>query len=98
MSIGCARAAGSYGAAMQQPLSHFDAADLKLVYRVLHKSLMANIELMDSDFFEKLQTWLQSCAQADGVDTTDHAQWDAWLGNRTLSCEERLEGPRLSIV
>ena len=80
-----------YGSHMQQPLAHFDAADLKLVYRVLHKNLMNNIELMDSDFFEQLQTWLQSCAQADGVDTTDHQQWDAWLGNKVVACEDRMQ-------
>ncbi len=82
-----------------QPLAHFDAADLKLVYRTLHKSLMSNIELMDSDFFEKLQTWLQTCAQADGVDVGDHAQWDAWLGNRVVACEDRVaDRKRLTLV
>lgn len=85
--------------AMQQPLSHFDAADLKLVYRVLHKNLMNNIELMDSDFFEKLQTWLQTCAQADGVDVGNHSHWDAWLGNRAVACEDRMANrTSLSIV
>ena len=72
-----------------QPLSHFDAGDLKLVYRVLHKSLMQNIELMDSDFFERLQTWLQTCAQSDGVDVSNHAHWDAWLQNRPVATDER---------
>lgn len=76
---------------MQQPLAHFDAADLKVVYRVLHKNLMSHIELMDSDFLEQLQTWLQSCARADGVDTTDHKQWDAWLGNKAVACEDRMQ-------
>ena len=85
--------------AMQQPLSYFDAADLKLVYRVLHKNLMSNLELMDSEFLERLQTWLQTCAQADGVDTSDHGQWDAWLGNRAVACEDRVaDRKHLSLV
>ena len=82
-----------------QPLSHFDASDLKLIYRTLHKGLMTNIELLDSEFFEQLQTWLQSCARSEGVDVGDHKQWDAWLGNRAVACEDRLSERRsLSVV
>ncbi len=78
-----------------QPLAHFDAADLKLVYRTLHKSLLQTLDLMDSEFFEQLQTWLQTCAQSDGIDVSDHKQWDAWLGNRAVACEERIANRRL---
>jgi hypothetical protein len=82
-----------------QPLSHFDAADLKLIYRILHKGLMQNLELMDSDFFERLQGWLQTCARSEGVDVSNHSEWDAWLGNRVVACEDRVADRRiLSIV
>tara|TARA_Y100000310_G_scaffold337381_1_gene424321 strand:- start:586 stop:801 length:216 start_codon:yes stop_codon:yes gene_type:complete len=60
----------------------FDATDLKLVYRTLHGSLMGNIDLMDSEFLEQLQTWLRTVASADGINTSDHSQWDAWLAAR----------------
>ncbi len=66
--------------------------DLKLVYRVLHAHLAEHIELMDSDLFSSLQGFLQKAAKADGVDVTDHAAWDAWLGNPDAApCEERLK-------
>jgi hypothetical protein len=61
-------------------LTAFDTNDLKLVYRVLHASLIANEELLDSAFFSELQSWLQTLAQVEGVDIADHAQWAAWLG------------------
>lgn len=70
--------------------AHFDLTELKLVYRVLHQHLMEHIELMDAEFFEALQRWLQTIAGSQGVDVSDHSQWDAWLGNRHTSCEERV--------
>jgi hypothetical protein len=77
----------------------FDASDLKLIYRSLHGSLMDNIELLDSEFLEQLQIWLRSVARAEGVDTSDHSQWDAWLGARQVSGTDRISGRRnLSIV
>ena len=45
---------------------------------------MDHIELMDTDFFTDLQSWLQHVAAQQGVDV-DHAAWDAWLGNRVVS-------------
>jgi len=60
-------------------LSHYNATELKLVYRVLHTQLMTQPDLLDSQLFEDLQTWLRTCASTDGVDTSDHGQWDAWL-------------------
>ena len=38
--------------------------DLKLVYRVLHRHLGENLDLMDCDFFDALQSALQQKAQA----------------------------------
>lgn len=73
----------------------FDAplGEWKLVFRCLHAHLSEHIELMDADVLESMQTKLQAAAQADGVDVTDHAAWDAWLGNENApSCTERLAG------
>ena len=64
-------------------LAHFDIAELKLVYRVLHRHLLEHTELMDTDFFTDLQRWLQTVAGRQGVDVSDHSQWDAWLQGRT---------------
>ncbi len=87
---------------MHNPMNKFaafDATDLKLVYRTLHGSLMDNIDLMDSEFLEQLQTWLRSVARADGIDTSDHSQWDAWLGARQVACADRVAQRRnLSVV
>lgn len=77
----------------------FDATDLKLVYRTLHGSLMDNIDLMDSEFLEELQTWLRAVASSDGIDTSDHGQWDSWLGGRPVPCADRVARRRnLSVV
>jgi len=84
---------------VSQRFALFDASDLKLIYRTLHASLMENVELMDSDFFTDLQTWLRTVAASEGVDTSDHGQWDAWLGGAAVSCEQRMAGRRnLSLV
>ena len=55
--------------------------ELKLVYRVLHRHLAEHTELMDTHFLIELQNFLHQRAQADGVDTANHSEWDAWLGN-----------------
>lgn len=76
----------------------FDAAveDLKLVYRVLHRHLGENLELMDSEFLDALQTALQQKAQAEGVDVGHHGAWDLWLGNEDVpTCEERVKRRRV---
>jgi hypothetical protein len=70
--------------------------DAKLVYRVLHAELTRHLELMDCDLFGALQTLLQERARAAGVDVTDHAAWDAWLGNENATpCGERVAGRRV---
>jgi hypothetical protein len=71
-------------------LTAFATDDLKNVYRVLHAHLMEHPELMDSAFFAELQTWLQTLAQVDGVDVTDHRAWDLWLKNEPVPCDERV--------
>jgi hypothetical protein len=77
-----------------QRFSPFDLGELKLAYRALHAHLMEHVELMDTSFFEELQRWLQYRAGQEGVDVSDHAAWDAWLGNTAVSCEERVAGRR----
>lgn len=61
------------------PLDSFAVNELKLVYRVLHGALLDEVELMDSAFLSQLQAHLQRAARTDGVDTSDHGAWDAWL-------------------
>jgi len=65
--------------------------ELKLIYRVLHGSLMENVALLDAHFFTDLQTYLHRRAQAEGVDVGDHGAWDVWLGNEAVGCAVRLE-------
>jgi hypothetical protein len=75
-------------------LSGYDTKDLKLVYRVLHAHLMEHTELMDSELFAELQTRLRAAARDEGVDTSVHAEWDAWLGNAAVSCSDRVASRR----
>ena len=70
-------------------------SEMKVVYRALHAHLADHLELMESDFFSNLQRELQARAKADGVDATDHAAWDKWLGNENAeTCEERMKARR----
>ena len=62
-----------------QRFSAFEINELKLVYQILHKNLLSNMDLMDAEFLQAMQSWLQYRAGQDGVDVSDHAQWDAWL-------------------
>jgi hypothetical protein len=71
-----------------QRFSTFEITELKLVYRVLHQKLMSHMELMDADFLEVLQRWLQYRAAQDGVNLADHAQWDGWLNDRAAPSVE----------
>ncbi len=75
-------------------MDRYEAGDLKLVYRVLHGHLMEHVELMDSAFFGELQAHLQGLARREGVDPTDHRQWDLWLGNEPTPCDERMKQRR----
>ena len=65
--------------------------ELKLVYRVLHRNLAEHIELMETHFLLELQSFLQRQAQAEGIDPSNHGEWDAWLGNTDApSCDVRM--------
>lgn len=62
-----------------KPLTEYDLAELKLIYRLLHGHLQEEIDLMDSQLLHDLQRHLQERARADGVDVSVHAQWATWL-------------------
>ena len=51
-----------------QRFSAFEINELKLVYQILHKSLMSNMELMDAEFLQAMQSWLQYRAGQEGVE------------------------------
>jgi len=72
-----------------QTLAHYDLSELKLIYRVLHSQLMDHLDLMDAQLFEDIQSWLQTIARQEGIDVSDHGQWDAWLGQRDSGNEGR---------
>tara|TARA_B100000575_G_C22780196_1_gene462503 strand:+ start:128 stop:397 length:270 start_codon:yes stop_codon:yes gene_type:complete len=78
-----------------QRFSPFELSELKLVYRILHRNLMSQPELMDAEFLEALQSWLQYRAGQDGVNLADHAQWDQWLDGTVISCEDRIADRRV---
>lgn len=67
----------------------YSVEELKLVFRVLHGSLTAQPELIDSDLLADLQAHLHFLAVEQGVDPTDHAALDTWLGNKA-SCASRV--------
>ena len=70
-------------------MTNYPLAEQKLIYRVLHRNLADHPELMDTQFLDELQRSLQQSAQADGIDVSDHGQWDAWLGNEVVACSVR---------
>lgn len=72
-------------------LDSYTASELKLVYRVLHASLTEQPDLMDSDLLSDLQAHLHFLAVEQGVDPTDHAALDRWLGNTNArDCVSRM--------
>ena len=60
-------------------LNAFEMTDLKRIYRILHAGLSRDVELLDSAFLSELQTHLQKAATADGVDVSNHGDWEQWL-------------------
>ena len=69
--------------------------ELKLVYRVLHRHLSEHVALMDTHFLLELQSFLQRQALADGIDPSNHGEWDGWLGNVDAEpCDVRLQRRR----
>ncbi len=64
---------------VNRSLADYPLDDLKNIYRTLHARLPDNMELMDSELLQDLQTLLQQKAKAEGVDISVHAQWATWL-------------------
>lgn len=70
-------------------------AQLKKIYlalfRQLHDSSFHDFdELDEDDMLLTIQTYLQRKAREQGVDCTDHAAWEAYLGVKDApSCEQR---------
>jgi len=72
-------------------LGAHELEELKLVYRVLHRHLAEHVELMDTHFLLELQNFLQKQALAEGVDPSNHGEWDVWLGNADAEpCDVRV--------
>lgn len=61
------------------------------LFHRLHDSRLAALDdLDDDDMLLTLQTYLQRRAREAGVDCTDHAAWEAFLGMADMpSCETR---------
>lgn len=74
---------------------HASLSQLKKLYRSLFAQLHAggglNIDDLDEDdMLLTLQTYLQKRATAEGVDCTNHAAWEAFLGIADApSCQTR---------
>ena len=60
-------------------LTSYPLSELKLIYTILHSQVLTHPALMDSDLLQDVQSFLQSQASKDGVDVSDHGQWDDWL-------------------
>jgi hypothetical protein len=76
-------------------LNDYSRDDRKTVYRVLHRHLTEYPELMDNRLLEDLQRTLQKEATAEGIDVTDHAAWNRWLGNPAVGCDVGVARRRL---
>lgn len=67
---------------MAKTMRIFEAYNLqgwKLIYLVLYKTIADNPDLMDVDFFNDLQTYLQRNAENNNVNPLDHEEWIKWL-------------------
>lgn len=66
------------------------------LFRQLHEGGARAFEAFDEgDMLSTLQAYLQKRAGVEGVDATNHAEWDAFLGVRDApSCETRFERRR----
>jgi hypothetical protein len=73
-------------------MERYPIEELKLIYRVLHRQLAQNTELLDAQFFDDLQKYLQKQAVFDGVDIGDRSAWDGWLGNDMIGYSVRVQG------
>lgn len=60
-------------------LDTYPLSELKLIYSILHSQVLEQPNLMDSNLLHDLQSFLQSQANQNNVDVSDHGQWDTWL-------------------
>jgi len=61
--------------------TQYDLKELKLIYITLHKSLLTTPDLIDNEFINDLQKYLQEKAEKIGLDPLDHDTWINWLNN-----------------
>jgi hypothetical protein len=61
--------------------TQYDLKELKLIYITLHKSLLTTPDLIDNEFINDLQKYLQENAEKIGLDPLDHYTWINWLNN-----------------
>ena len=59
----------------------YDLKEWKLIYLTLHKSCSNNWDVMDLEFFNNLQKYLQEKVEKIGLDPLDHDTWINWLNN-----------------
>lgn len=77
----------------------YKVSDLKRVYRVLHKHILVNTDLMGSEVLEDLQAYLQGVAALSGIDIANHGAWDRWILDETEIFEiVRHRRPHLRLV
>jgi len=66
---------------MSYLFEQYNLKEWKLIYLTLHKSVLATPELIDMEFFNDLQKYLQSKAEKTGLEPIDHDTWINWLNN-----------------
>ena len=59
----------------------YNLKEWKLIYLTLHKSTSNNWDVMDLEFFNDIQKYLQGKAEKIGLDPLDHNTWINWLNN-----------------
>ena len=59
----------------------YNLKDWKLINTILHKDLLNVPDLMDVEFFNDFQTYLQEKASHIGLDISEHETWIDWLKN-----------------
>jgi hypothetical protein len=65
----------------QETFEEYDLKEWKLIYLMLHKSTSNNWNVMDLEFFNDLQKYLQGKSEKIGLDPLDHDTWINWLNN-----------------
>ena len=66
---------------MSYLFEQYNLKEWKLIYLTLHKSVLTTPELIDMEFFNDLQKYLQSKAEKTGLEPIDHDTWINWLNN-----------------